>query len=184
MTEYKPSQSRCYCGSVSRRFTWLNELSHGVPRSSRNTATRPTRTSFCSVRKFGRTQPTTRSSTNSSRCFASETPSVSPRYSPHQRYARRSIGWIWPSGGCFSISLCPFFRRMVSSGSTHREFSSLHKAWNTRLDADLYSQRCPNETVNSRLKRKYGAFVRSRRWWKQFRELALGCITYNLDQTL
>ncbi len=46
----------------------------------------------------------------------------------------------------------------------HREFSSLHKAWNTRLDADLYAQRSQSETVNSRLKRKYGAFVRSRRW--------------------
>jgi Transposase DDE domain. len=30
----------------------------------------------------------------------------------------------------------------------HREFSSLHKAWNARLDADLYGQRSQNETVN------------------------------------
>jgi len=42
----------------------------------------------------------------------------------------------------------------------HRGFSSLHKAWNARLDTDLYGQRSQNETVNSRLKRKYGAFVR------------------------
>ena len=49
----------------------------------------------------------------------------------------------------------------------HREFSSLHKAWNARLDADLYGQRSQNETVNSQLKRKYGAFIRSRHWWKQ-----------------
>ncbi len=66
----------------------------------------------------------------------------------------------------------------------HREFSPLHKAWNSRLDADLYGQRCQNETVNSRLKRKYGAFVRSRRWWKQFRELAIGCLTHNIDKGL
>ena len=66
----------------------------------------------------------------------------------------------------------------------HREFSSLHKAWNARLDADLYSQRSQNETVNSRLKRKYGAFVRSRHWWKQFRELAVGCLTHNIDKSL
>ncbi len=46
----------------------------------------------------------------------------------------------------------------------HREFSSLHKAWNARLDADLYGQRSQNETVNSRLKRKYGTFIRSRHW--------------------
>jgi len=44
----------------------------------------------------------------------------------------------------------------------HREFTSLHKAWNARLDADLYGQRSQSETVNSTLKRKYGAFVRSR----------------------
>jgi len=48
----------------------------------------------------------------------------------------------------------------------HREFSPLHKAWNARLDANLYGQRSQNETVNSRLKRKYGAFVRSRHWWE------------------
>jgi IS5 family transposase len=65
----------------------------------------------------------------------------------------------------------------------HREFSSLHRAWNARLDADLYGQRSQNDTVNSRLKRKYGAFVRSRHWWKQFRELAVGCLTHNIDKT-
>ena len=66
----------------------------------------------------------------------------------------------------------------------HREFSSLHKAWNARLDADLYGQRSQNETVNSRLKRKYGAFIRSRRWWKQFREITLVCLVHNLDKAL
>jgi hypothetical protein len=65
-----------------------------------------------------------------------------------------------------------------------REFSSLYKAWNARLDADLYGQRNQNETVNSRLKRKYGAFVRSRHWWKQFRELVVGCLTHNIDKSL
>jgi len=59
----------------------------------------------------------------------------------------------------------------------HREFSPLHKAWNARLDANLYGQRSQNETVNSRLKRKYGAFVRSRHWWKQFRELVIDCLS-------
>jgi IS5 family transposase len=66
----------------------------------------------------------------------------------------------------------------------HREFSSLHKAWNARLDSDLYGQRSQNETVNSRIKRKYGAFVRSRHWWKQFRELTIACFTHNLDRSL
>ncbi|WP_254523736.1 IS5 family transposase [Natrinema caseinilyticum] len=66
----------------------------------------------------------------------------------------------------------------------HREFSSLHKAWNARLDADLYGLRSQNETVNSRLKRRYGAFVRSRHWWKQFRELVVGCLTHNIEKAL
>jgi IS5 family transposase len=66
----------------------------------------------------------------------------------------------------------------------HREFSSLHKAWNARLDTDFYGQRSQNETVNSRRKRKYGAFVRSRHWWKQFRELVIKCIVHNLERSL
>jgi len=66
----------------------------------------------------------------------------------------------------------------------HREFSPLHQAWNSRLDADLYGQRRQNETVNSRIKRKYGAFVRSRLWWKQSHELVVGCLTHNIDKAL
>jgi IS5 family transposase len=66
----------------------------------------------------------------------------------------------------------------------HREFTSLHKAWNARLDTDLYGQRSQSETVNSTLKRKYGTFVRSRRWWKQFRELTISCLSHNIDRSL
>jgi IS5 family transposase len=66
----------------------------------------------------------------------------------------------------------------------HREFSPLHKAWNARLDVDLYGQRSQSETVNSTLKRKYGAFVRSQRWWKQFREVAITCLIHNIKRTL
>ena len=63
----------------------------------------------------------------------------------------------------------------------HREFSSLHKAWNARLDTELYRQRSQNETVNSRLKPRYGAFVRSRHWWKQFRELVIREFVHNIE---
>lgn len=65
----------------------------------------------------------------------------------------------------------------------HREFTSRHKAWNAHLDANLYGQRSQSETVNSTLKRKYGAFIRSRRWWKQFRELTIACLTHNIDRS-
>lgn len=66
----------------------------------------------------------------------------------------------------------------------HREFSSLHEAWNARLDTSLHGQRSQSETVTSRLKPKYGAFVLSRHWWKQFRELVVGCFTHNIDKAL
>ncbi len=41
-----------------------------------------------------------------------------------------------------------------------------------------------NETVNATIKRKFGAFVRSRRWWKRFRELVIKCVVHNLEQAL
>jgi IS5 family transposase len=66
----------------------------------------------------------------------------------------------------------------------HREFSSLHKAWNARLDTDLYDQRNMNETVNAAIKQKFGAFVRSRVWWKQFRELVIKCVVHNIEREI
>jgi IS5 family transposase len=66
----------------------------------------------------------------------------------------------------------------------HREFTSLHKAWNARLDGDLYHQRNVNETVNAAIKQKFGAVVRSRRWWKQFRELLIKCVVHNVERGL
>jgi len=66
----------------------------------------------------------------------------------------------------------------------HREFTPLHKAWNARLDNDLYHRRTMNETVNAAIKQKFGAFVRSRLWWKQFRELVIKCIVHNLERSL
>ncbi|WP_394354380.1 transposase [Haloterrigena gelatinilytica] len=52
------------------------------------------------------------------------------------------------------------------------------------LSPDLYGQRSQSETVNSTLKRKYGAFVRSQRWWKQSRELTIACLIRNIDRSL
>jgi len=43
----------------------------------------------------------------------------------------------------------------------HREITPLHKAWNARLDSNLYHQRNMNETVNAAIKQRFGAFVRS-----------------------
>lgn len=41
-----------------------------------------------------------------------------------------------------------------------------------------------NETVNAAIKQKFGAFVRSRLWWKQFRELVIKCVVHNLERSL
>jgi len=72
------------------------------------------------------------------------------------------------------------FARSSSTASSRRS----RRRGTFWTDADLYGQRSQNETVNSRLKRKYGAFVRSRHWWKQFRELAVVCLTHNIDKSL
>jgi len=39
-----------------------------------------------------------------------------------------------------------------------------------------------NETVNAAIKQKFGAFVRSRLWWKQFRELVIKCLVHNQSE--
>jgi transposase len=40
------------------------------------------------------------------------------------------------------------------------------------------------KTVNAAIKQKFGAFVRSRHWWKQFRELVIKCVVHNLERAL
>jgi len=41
-----------------------------------------------------------------------------------------------------------------------------------------------NETVNATIKRKFGAVVRPRLWWKQFRKLVINCVVRNLERSL
>lgn len=66
----------------------------------------------------------------------------------------------------------------------HREFSSLDRAHNARLDDDLYAQRSQVETVFSVLKRRFGKTVRARTWFGQFREMLCRCVAYNVDRAL
>ena len=40
----------------------------------------------------------------------------------------------------------------------HREFTPLRRAWNTRLDSNLYHRRNVNETVNTSIKQKSNRF--------------------------
>jgi hypothetical protein len=41
-----------------------------------------------------------------------------------------------------------------------------------------------NESVNAAIKQKFGAFARSRVWWKQFRELVIKCAVHILERSL
>jgi len=66
----------------------------------------------------------------------------------------------------------------------HREFKPYHKEANSRMDRKLYHRRGLVETVISVMKRRYGSGVRSRVWWRQFRELVALCLVYNLERAV
>lgn len=78
---------------------------------------------------------------------------------------------------CYDASIRPVIK--------HREFDSLDRAHNARLDDDeLYRQRSQAETVFSVLKRRFGNTVRDRTWFGQFREMLCWCVVYNVDRAL
>lgn len=64
----------------------------------------------------------------------------------------------------------------------HREFQSVDKAANQRMNDDDYNQRQKVETVFSVIKRKYGDRISSRQWYRQFREMIARMVVYNLDK--
>lgn len=64
----------------------------------------------------------------------------------------------------------------------HCESSPIHKAANARMIDEDYHKRSNNESVFSAIKRKYGDRLRSRIWYRQFRELILKMVVHNLDQ--
>lgn len=66
----------------------------------------------------------------------------------------------------------------------HREFKSHDKAANARIDKKLYHRRSLLESVNSAVKRKYGSWVRSRAWGRQFREIVAKHVIYNIERAL
>lgn len=66
----------------------------------------------------------------------------------------------------------------------HRLFAHYDHAHNARLDSDFYGQRWMAETAFSAIKRRYGSAVRSRAWYRQFRELILTATVYDLEQAL
>jgi IS5 family transposase len=62
----------------------------------------------------------------------------------------------------------------------HRIFAPYGHAHNARIDDGLYGQRSMTETANSSVKRSYGSAVRARTWYREFREIALMCVLYNI----
>jgi IS5 family transposase len=64
----------------------------------------------------------------------------------------------------------------------HRVFAPYDHAHNARIEDDLYNQRSMTETVNSSVKRSYGSAVRAREWYREFREVVLMCLVYNIKQ--
>jgi IS5 family transposase len=64
----------------------------------------------------------------------------------------------------------------------HRVAPLNHYAHNTRISDDLYNQRSMTETVNSSVKCSYGSAVRAREWYREFREIVLMCLVYDIKQ--
>jgi len=66
----------------------------------------------------------------------------------------------------------------------HRIFAPYDHAHNARIDEQRYNQRSMTETVNSAVKRSLGFAVRARSWFREFREIALMCVVYNIKRAV
>jgi IS5 family transposase len=64
----------------------------------------------------------------------------------------------------------------------HRIFAPYDHAHNARINENRYNQRSMTETVNSAVKRSLGFAVRARSWFREFREIALMCVVYNIKR--
>ncbi|ELZ00745.1 IS5 family transposase [Natrialba aegyptia] len=66
----------------------------------------------------------------------------------------------------------------------HREFCSIDHAHNARIAGTLYGRRALSETVFSVIKRTLGDAVRARSWYREFREIVLMCVVYNIKRAV
>lgn len=64
----------------------------------------------------------------------------------------------------------------------HREFDTLNKVHNARLDDDTYHRRSVVECNFRILKQRYGDRLSARSWYRQFRELTLKAVVKNIDK--
>lgn len=66
----------------------------------------------------------------------------------------------------------------------HREFGSIQKAQNARLDDDLYNRRQIVEAAFRVLGQRYGSSLASRSWYRQFREVTIKAAVKNIDDSI
>jgi IS5 family transposase len=66
----------------------------------------------------------------------------------------------------------------------HREFGSIQKAHNARLDEDLYNRRQISESVFRVLGQSYSSSLNSRSWYRQFREITIKAAVKNIDDSI
>jgi IS5 family transposase len=66
----------------------------------------------------------------------------------------------------------------------HRIFAPYDYAHNVRINEQRYNQRSISENVNSAIKRSHGKAERARTWFREFREIALMCVVYNIKRSV
>jgi IS5 family transposase len=66
----------------------------------------------------------------------------------------------------------------------HRSQRHQGPAANARMNDDDYHRRSLSETAFSVMKREYGETVRSRTWYRQFREMIMTAAVYNIDRRI
>ncbi len=66
----------------------------------------------------------------------------------------------------------------------HREFYSLDAAHNARIDDTTYHQRSIAESIFFAIRKRFGATLKARTWFGQFREIVLKSATRNIEQAI
>jgi len=66
----------------------------------------------------------------------------------------------------------------------HRIFAPYDYAHNARIDEQRNNQRSMTETVGSAVGRSLGFAVRARSWFREFREIALMCVVYDIKRAV
>jgi IS5 family transposase len=88
--------------------------------------------------------------------------------------ADRGYDCNWLRADLRDLNIRPLIKHCINKPYDH--------AHNARIDDDLYNQRSMTETVNSSVKRSYGSALRACEWYREFREIVLMCLVYNIKR--